>query len=364
MTLEPARILTISIATIATLTVAQAASAHGVLDETANVWMVWNVTPDIALGTLAILILYANGVKRHGRRDEPGRLWRHFSFVAGVGAIFLALQSPIDAIAERNFLVHQIQHLLVRMIGPMLIFLSFPQGALLAGTPEKLRQTIVGPFLTVRATQVFFSVLTHPAMATLFFIGVLYVWQIPELHNMALLNDYVHYAMHVSLLLAGLIFFWRVFDHRPAPMGTRYGVRLMMLWIMILSNIIIGFYLTFKVGVFYPAYDELGRLWTPAFRDEQLGAMTIWIPNSMMGLFSLLIVLHMWGRQEASEDVRRAEKRARYGHGWNEPPMTATELYAQTATKNRTMALGLAAFSLSVFAIVLAIGIVSLVRSN
>ena len=362
--MEPSRIPTVSIVAVAALTVAQSASAHGVLDEAGNVWMAWNVTPDIALGTLVILGLYANGARRRRRSDEPGRFWRHVSFVAGVGAIFLALQSPIDAIAERNFLVHQVQHLLVRMIGPMLIFLSFPQGALVAGLPERFRGTVVGPILAARMTRYFFGALAHPVLATISFIGVLYVWQIPELHNVALLNDYVHYAMHVSLLLAGLVFFWRVFDHRPAPMGTRYGVRLMMLWIMILSNIIIGSYLTFKGGVFYPAYDELGRLWSPALTDEQLGSMTIWIPNSMMGLFSVLIVLHMWGRQETREDIRRAEKRARYGHGWNEAPMTATELYAQTAPKNRTMALGLAAFSLSVFAIVLAIGIASLVRSN
>lgn len=335
------------------------AFAHGVSIDNANPWTAWNLTPDIALGTILVLALYSAGAWRQRHKADRARTWRYAFFFAGLTVIFLALQSSIDPIAERNFFVHQIQHLLIRMIGPMLIFLSAPQGTLVAGTPKWVQNHIVNPVVTSRFTRGIFAVVAHPAVVTAFFIGVLYFWQIPRVHNVALLNDYVHYLMHFSLLFAGLLFFWRIFDPRPAPMGTRYGVRLMMLWIMILSNIILGSYLAFKGGVFYPAYDELGRLWNTPLTDEQLGSITIWIPNSMMGLVAILIVVHMWGRQETKDDNRRIAKLAQHGYGWNEPPMTGAELIAQAAPKNQSMAFGFAAFVLCVFATAIMIGVIN-----
>lgn len=337
--------------------------AHGALDDNANPWTAWNLTPDIVLGALLVAGLYTNGLWRLRHKTGRVRVWRHVSFLAGLTAVFLALQSPIDPIAERNFLVHQIQHLLIRMIGPMLIFLSAPQGTLVAGTPEWVKNHIVNPVVTSRFISGPFAIVSNPVVVTVFFIGALYFWQIPRFHNLALLNDQIHYAMHASLLFAGLLFFWRIFDWRPAPMGTRYGVRLMMLWVMVLSNIVIGSYLVFKDRVLYPAYDELGRLWNTPLTDEQLGSITIWIPNSMMGLVAILIVLHMWGRQETKDDNRRIAKLARHGYGWNEPLMTGAELIAQVAPKNRSMAFGFAAFVLCVFSAAIMVGVISLMMA-
>lgn len=345
--------------TILVTTVATGASAHGVLDDTDNPWTAWNVTSDIVIATLLVAALYSRGLWRLRHKTGGMRIWRHVSFFAGLIAVFLALQSPIDPIAERNFLVHQIQHLLIRMVAPMLIFLSAPQGMLVAGMPDVVQRRVLGPVISNNIIRSAVDVLVQPATATFFFIGVLYFWQVPEIHNVALLNDYVHYLMHISLFAAGMLFFWRIFDLRPAPMGTRYGVRLMMLWVMILSNIILGSYLAFKTLVFYPAYDELGRLWYTALTDEQLGSITIWIPNSMMGLISLLIVVHMWGRQETRDDDRRVAKLAHHGYGWNAPPMRSADLIAQAAPRNRVMAFGFAAFVLCVFAAVIMIGVIN-----
>lgn len=344
-----------------TLMAATAAFAHGAVDDTANPWLAWNVTWDVALGTLITVGLYARGIWRLKHKTDSARIWRHVSFFAGLAAIFLALQSPIDAIAERSFLIHQVQHLLVRLAGPMLIFLSAPQGILVAGMPDKFQRHVVNPVISDRTVRRFFGFFAHPAVATAVFVGALYVWQYPRFHNAALLDDNLHYLMHASMLFAGLLFFWRIFDPRPAPLGTGYGVRLMMLWIMVLSNIAIGSYLALKTELLYGAYDLKGRLWHPPLTDEQLGAATMWIPNGMMGLVAVLIVIHLWGRQETRDEMRRTAKLARYGHGWNEPPVTAATLYEMTAAKNRATGLGLAFFSVCVFAVAILFGVINLI---
>lgn len=336
------------------------AFAHGTLEAGESPWLAWRLTPDITLSTLFVAYLYVAGIWSRRQKTDGPRIWRNVFFFAGLAAIFLALQSPIDAVSERIFLIHQIQHLLLRMIGPMLLMLAVPQALLIAGMPGPLRRCVLSPIVANRSVQNVFGVLAHPVVAAPLFIASLYFWQIPKYHNMAVLNDYVHYLMHTTMLFAGLLFFWRVFDFRPAPLGTRYGVRLLMLWITILANILIGSYLAFKQLVLYPAYDEFGRLGGfSALTDEQLGAATIWIPGSMMGGVAVLIVIHMWGRHETKEERRRGVMLLRQGRGRNEPPMTAADLIQGAAGKNRTMALGFGVFVIAVFATAIAIGLIN-----
>jgi len=162
------------------------------------------------------------------------------------------------------------------------------------------------------------------------------------------------------MLLSGLVFFWCIFDFRPALTGIRYGVRLMMLWITILSNIILGSYLTLKKPVLYTAYAEFSRVWDfSQLEDEQLGGMLIWNPSSMMGLVAVLIVIHMLGRHETREEQHRTMRLMQQGYGRNEPPMTGADLIQAAAGKNRAMALGFTGFVTAVFAATIAIGVIS-----
>jgi hypothetical protein len=62
------------------------------------------------------------------------------------------------------------------------------------------------------------------AAATLLFIGTTYFWMVPRYHDVAILDEPIHYLWHATLLLSGLVFFWRVLDPRPyrsAPRSAR-----------------------------------------------------------------------------------------------------------------------------------------------
>jgi putative membrane protein len=355
----------LSLATIALALVPVPALAHAghVLTEGA-VWSSWQLTPDIVIPTVLLVLVYGRGVLRRAVVAEPAPWWRPAMFFAGLAAVFLALQSPIDSVAEHLFFVHQIQHLLLRMIGPMLIALALPQGVLVAGLPTAIRRTLLAPIVANGVTRGVLGTLAHPVPATVIFISALYVWEIPHYHNIALLNEPIHYVMHVTMLLAGLVFWWRIFDRRSAPQGWRYGVRLMVLWLVILSNIVLGAYTTLKSTVLYHAYDVLGRLfdYTP-LADERLGGIIIWIPSSMMCLVAMLIVIHMWVRHETVLD----EKRATWSSSNSEAllrPTSASQLIKQQKSKNRTLALGFAAFACMVFASAVLVGVLSSLSSG
>ena len=309
----------------------------------------WPVTPDIAIPLLLLAALYLAGLRRRRDAGQPPSRLRHLGFFGGLAALFLALQSPVDALAGELFFVHQIQHLLLRMIGPMLLALSAPQALLVAGLPSFLRRQLLAPLAGASVPRRLIAPLLGPLPVTLLFIGSLYFWQIPYLHELALRRAGVHYTMHISMLAAGLLFWWRIFDLRPPPQGLRFGARAAMLCFVILSNILLGASTTFTGGILYPAYGDGGLHfgYTP-LADQQMGGITIWIPSSMMSVLAALIVIHRFGRDET-----RRMLRALAGRG-GRPTVTAP---SDLSRSNRRLALGFAAFALTAFLGAFAVGI-------
>ena len=342
-----------------------ASLAHVDADPAASAWWAWQFTPDIVIGTMIVAALYAAGLHHLKGRSASPSAWRDASFVAGLSLIFLALQSPLDALADHSFALHQIQHLLLHAAGPMLIMLAAPQGPLAAGLPVVLRRYLVAPLARNGALRAVFGLLSRPAVATALFVGSIYFWQVPKHHDLAVLDDAVHYAMHVSMLLAGLLFFWRVLDPRPEPWGARSRTRMLMVWTALAANIVVGSLTTFKAGVLYRAYDELGRLsGLVALTDEQLGGLVMWIPGSMMYVVAALVVLRAWGTSEAKADDRRRRGVARADAPTHRSADTTSRVRAGVSADNRALALKLTIVAATVFAIVIAIGMLIVARAD
>ncbi len=336
------------------------AFAHGGEPHADDVaWNNWEFEPDIAIMTLLACLIYAAGIVRRPGTGDRLRLWRHVAFFAGVTAVFLSLESPVDGMADHLFWMHQIQHMLLRMVGPMLIAIAAPQAMLISGLPSVLRRGALAPFAGSGALRWIFSFLTNAAVVTALFIAALYVWQYPPYHNAAILNDGIHYTMHVTMLAAGLLFWWRIFDMRPPPMGLSYGTRLMMLWIATLAQIGLGAYTTLKGEVLYPAYDIAGRLFEISpLTDETIGGFIIWVPSAMMCLLAAILVIHLWGVQETRADEQRLAWSASNSAALRYPT-TGAELVAQARPKNRMLAIGVVAFAVSMFGLAIFIGVLN-----
>jgi putative membrane protein len=303
-------------------------------------WGAWPLTPGITLGILLAALIYVAGQREATERDDHPGL-RHLAFFGGLAALFLALQSPIEPLSDHLFFVHQIEHMLLRTTAPMLLALAMPQAALLRGMPAWLRRNAVAPIAGSPIARSL-GILGHPALATILFVGTTYFWMIPRFHDLAILDENVHYLWHTTLLLSGLIFFWRILDPRPRPRGASLGVRLFMFWSASIGNILLGSYLSFKHQVLYHAYDEMGRLWSisPA-TDETYGGLTMWIPGSMMFVATAMLMIYRWAQQEERSFARSGAGRA----------VTAAEFVRQRRSANRKMAVGLVCFMLTVAAI-------------
>lgn len=346
----PVRLLSGRFILAATLVAPAAALAHGgegLSDRTA--WFAWGLTPDISGAILAIVAIYTRGAVRRRSISRPVSGVRHALFTSGMLALFLALQSPVDPMGERLFLAHQIQHLLLRMIGPMLIVLSRPQGLLIAGVPESLRRRLVAPVMTNGVISALYRRLTGPVTAFLLFMLSLYVWQIPAIHNAALLDPTIHWTMHLTMLAAGFLFFAMVFDRRDLPSAPPHFLRIVLLFAAIVTTILLGAITVFKTTVVYTAYDIEGRLFgTAPLADEIAGGFVLWVPGSMMMIVAILIVVFDWNLTE--------KKRLHRGHGIAGPAAPCDEGPARGAASNR-LGLLLGAAVLMIFGLIIGTGV-------
>ena len=302
----------------------------------------WTLTPDILIGLLVLGALYAAGLWRQRERDRTAAPWKHVSFFCSLGAWFIALQSPLDALAEHSFFLHQVQHLLLQTVAPMLFMLATPQFLLAAGTPGFLRRRLLAPILASRTLRALFGFLAQPWIAAFLLVASVYLWHWPPYHDRALLDEGVHYWMHASMLAAGVVFFGCVFDPRPAPLGARYGVRMNILWFTMTASMLLGAGLALKDTALYSAYDEVGRLWgLSAITDERVGGLIMWIPGSAVCVPAFLALLHTWNSREARLDTRRRR---------------GIELTAAAGTPNSRVALWLVSAAFIAFATTLGVG--------
>jgi putative membrane protein len=268
-------------------------------DYASPVWNRWDFSPGIALPLAVLTALYLAGLARRRARRGGSGAARDAAFFGALLAVFTALESPLDALSEHLFWVHQIQHLLLAMLTPILVMLAMPQAVLIAGLPLLLRHRLLPRLITWAPLRIAFGALTHPAVATLLLMAAMDVWQIPRVHDAALHDGTLHDWMHVSMLAAGLLFWWRVLDSRPPPVGASYLVRLWMLEIAWMMDSFVGAYLLSKETVLYTAYDHLGLATSP-LADEAVGGIVIWLGETVAYVSAGVLIARRGLRQAAT----------------------------------------------------------------
>ena len=297
-------------AVVALLAASPVAFAHGGIDEGQNPLTAWNVNP---LPTLLLLLaanLYLTGLSRWERPSHPVRMWQRVSFFTGLLFLFIALQSPMDALAEHMFSFHQLQHLLLRMFGPLLVLLGAPLTPMLRGLPSWALKGMVRPIVRDPRVRRAYEILTNPVFTTALFLSVLFLWQVPAAHNAALRNAALHEFMHFTMLLSGFLFWWLIVDPKPHRSRLHYGLRILYLGLIIIPNTMLGAAITFTGHVLYSAYSEVEQPFNISLlTDQQIGGVILWVLGDMMSVIVAAIVMIMWFQREEANVSQAAASR-------------------------------------------------------
>ena len=292
---------TIAVAVIV-LAGAPTVHAHEGIGAGQNPWTAWNPNPLPTLLLFVAAYLYLTGLGRWERPSHPVNIWQRVSFLAGLLTIFLALQSPIDALSQHMLSFHQVQHFLLRMVGPLLVLLGAPLTPMLRGLPPWALLGVVKPVVRNPFARWAYYQITNPVLTTFLFLSILYLWQVPGPHNLALRNTLLHEFMHVTMLGSGLLFYWLVIDPKPHRSRLHYGLRVLYLGLIIIPNTFLGAAITFANDVIYSGYAQVEQPFNISLiTDQQLGGLLLWVPGDMMSILAAGVVMVMWYEREEGE---------------------------------------------------------------
>ena len=258
--------------------------------------------------------LYAVGrrrlVGRSARLASIFTRWRATSFVAGWVLLVLAIASPLDEAAERLLSWHMVQHMLLTVVVPPLWWLGAPVLPGLTGLPRSARHGLVGPVLASPAVRAVLGRLGHPVVGWLAMTLTTLAWHLPAAYELALRDPWWHRAEHVTMLLAGVLF-WRPVVASP-PFRSQWP-RLAMIPYLVtadLANTVVAASLAFANGVVYPWYAPIaaGRGTDPML-DQQLAAGIMWVPGSLILLVPAIAIAARRLMEDSSP--RRSIRRTR-----------------------------------------------------
>jgi cytochrome c oxidase assembly factor CtaG len=242
----------------------------------------WDFEPTVIFGSAALFLAYLWVVGFRLNRKTA-------LFGSGVLLMLLTLIGPLDFLGDDYlFSAHMMEHILLYLAVPPLLLLGLP--------PAPVRSLLSIGFAASAE-----RFLRRPTVACLAAVGTLWLWHLPVLYNAALDHEGLHAVEHLSVLVAGTIFFWPIFtplqSHRLSPVvGAVYVFAAMS------ASMILGILLTYSPVGSYPAYLRSSD-GTGVFRfirtvwkldpqsDLNLGGMFMWIIGGLLYFASLLAVI-------------------------------------------------------------------------
>jgi cytochrome c oxidase assembly factor CtaG len=249
----------------------------------------WPFDPWVLFGLLLTAAIYWRGWQTlHHRDAQRWTIGQLAAFMAGLSSLFLALASPIEPFAALLLQVHMLQHLLLMMIAPPLLWLGAPLFPLLRGLPQPIRTFWVGPFLRWRTLRHLAQALTHPVPALVIFTAAAWFWHLPKAYEIALSSSGWHYLQHACFFGAALLFWYPVI--RPYPSRPRWSRWLLIPYLILadLQNTLLCALLTFSDRPFYAYYANGPRLGNLSPLEDQAAAgVLMWVPGSLAFLLPL-----------------------------------------------------------------------------
>jgi putative membrane protein len=252
----------------------------------------WRLAPGPPLALSFTAVIYWRGWLRLHRRlpalFPPARL---LSFFVGLGMILIALESPLDALADLLLTPHMIQHLLLLMVAPPLILYGNPFLPLLRGLPQSLFKEVVRPIISWKPLKRVGRTITSPVFCWAAYVASTVAWHVPVAFDAALRWPTLHLIEHSCFLGTGILFWWPVI--LPWPTRPRWPRLAMIPYLFLgdIQNTALSAYMIFCDRVLYSTYAGAIRLPGMSPLQDQITAGAImWVPGSVVFLAPVIAI--------------------------------------------------------------------------
>lgn len=275
----------------------------------------WDFDPLIIVALVALTLVQVIGWRRLRARGR-GRLasgWRLASYLAGILVLGTALMSPIDVLAGQLFFLHMIQHLLLVMVVPPLLWLAQPFAIGLWALPRSYRLRVGFLFRKSSSLVRFLRASTGPGLAWMVYIIFLIMWHDPNAYDAALRIEWLHSLEHGTFLISSMLVWWHIIGagphiHRRLGPGLRGAFTLSL----IPPTMLLGVAIAFAERPIYQFYVTAPRIsGLSVMADQTWSGLIMWIPGSMMYIVAAILLFSRMLSKDAvpsSEPSRKGFK--------------------------------------------------------
>lgn len=260
----------------------------------------------IATTLAASVLLYVTGLRRlwrnAGRGHGVGAI-NVAAFAGGIGALVVALLSPLDALSDVLFSAHMGQHELLMLVAAPLLVMGRPWLTGAWALPARLRAPALA-LLQRGAVRRPWRALTGPVTILVLHALALWIWHVPVLFDHALAHESVHAFQHLCFFVTAALFWWALVQGRYGRAG--YGAGVLFVFLTGMHSGTLGALITFAGTLLYPLHEARTRAaGVDPLQDQQLAGLLMWIPAGVILMVLGLALLAAW--------LGEAERRTRAG---------------------------------------------------
>jgi putative membrane protein len=244
-------------------------------------------------------LLYLQGGRLSATASGAGKRWRGAAFYGGLAAVVLAVDSPVDAYADRLFWAHMVQHVLLMMVAPPLILIGRPWPRLARPLPLDVRRPLAQAVLAGEALAPLRGAvrwLGAPLPSFLAFSGTLLLWHVPALYDLTLTSALVHDVEHALFFCTASLFWVHLVPGVTGRPRLSDGARVAYGTAALLVSWALAVVLGLEPHAIYDAYSSLAHRpgGISALADQQLAAGVMWVPGSIPYCIVLAAAAFRW----------------------------------------------------------------------
>ncbi len=215
------------------------------------------------------------------------------AFLAALALLWLASDWPLHDVSEEYlYSVHMIQHLLITLVVPPLLW---------AAMPEWLARLLLSGDGNAGA---WVRRLARPVAAGVLFNFMVAVSHIPWVVNTSVESGALHYFVHLLLFASALVMWLPVCGPIP-ELQMRPPGKMVYLFLMSVVPTVPGAFLTFAQGAVYSAYDHQVRLWGIGVQaDQQAAGLIMKLAGGMYLWMWIGMLFFRWAGRQQRADTR------------------------------------------------------------
>lgn len=254
----------------------------------------WEFSPFAILVLVAAIAAAVWYARAEWALSIRGRRWswkRTASFMAGLVAIVIALQSPVATFTMDYFQAHVFQHLLLMVIAPPLLAMGAPMTLALQTSSRNGKVRLLAILNSAP-----FKVLSHPIPVWLLYYFSMFAFFLTVALNFAMDHMWVMDLINLGFLFASTLFWWPIVGLDPIPhWQMSHGVKM--------ANLLIGVPIeSFLALALLNASRPAASMYT--LSSTHSGAAILWIGAEFFTVLALIPVFWQWMRFEERKAAR------------------------------------------------------------